>query len=107
MMDEYIKRNDVYDALNYEQCEICDNIISCSSCSIDDLFKAIKHIPAADVVEVRHGEWIEWRPNITAICLTGDTVLYACSKCTAKYTSVSNYCPECGAKMDGGGDGNG
>ena len=56
---------------------------------------------AADVVEVVHGEWVkneeESQKHIEAI--------YFCSACqnweawgeTEKY----NYCPNCGAKMDG------
>ena len=54
--------------------------------------------PTADVVEVRHGEWID----------TGDRELdtiysgYKCSECGFIICGHSGkYCSECGAKMDG------
>lgn len=63
-------------------------------------------IPAADVVEVRHGRW----------CTT-DAYPHNvyCSECYGAYaqehwdiwkdgTLPKNYCPNCGAKMDGGKD---
>ena len=57
---------------------------------------AIKKAPTADVVEVRHGEW--------EICGAFDDFL-KCSLCHNSYpwmtASYYNYCPECGAKMDG------
>lgn len=62
----------------------------------------IKTLPAADVVEVRPGEWIEWWPGDCAVVMTGEEMLWECSRCTAKYAERSNYCPNCGAKMDGG-----
>ena len=59
----------------------------------------IEKIPTADVVEVRHGEWEQ-----------GDyyDVGDVCSLCD--YDSqiencTDNYCPNCGAKMDGKGEG--
>lgn len=53
-------------------------------------------IPAADVAPVRHGKWIK-KPY---------------QRCSGRYCSVCdcfepnerNYCPDCGAKMDGGKD---
>ena len=63
----------------------------------------IKELPAADVEEVKHGKWVEvYRENIW-----GDSVhVLECSAC-GKYTvgtrgimTKSNYCPNCGAKMD-------
>ena len=52
--------------------------------------------PAADVAPVVHGRWIDAREYC------GD---YLCSNCEALYgTNKFNYCPKCGAKMDGGGE---
>ena len=55
-------------------------------------------IPAADVAPVRHGRWVD--NGIP------DSILSGCSVCgfTCGASSFS-YCPNCGAKMDGG-DGN-
>ena len=60
------------------------------------------YVPQADVVEVRHGEWIEKDDG-------WDGVLYTCSACGCDWTTIDGtpfennmrYCPECGAKMDG------
>lgn len=61
----------------------------------------IKAIPAADVATVRHGKW-EWD--------TED--IYRCSNCAEKShvkevmgRPAWGYCPNCGARMDGGNDG--
>lgn len=57
-------------------------------------------IPTADVAEVRHGKW---KPLPFSV--------HYCSECheiyrrkTYKRKRLSNYCPKCGAKMDGKGD---
>ena len=63
--------------------------------------QAIEAVPAADVAPVRHGRWEDWWPGIGLI-MTGEEMLYRCSVCDAKYSTVENkYCPNCGAKMDG------
>lgn len=62
----------------------------------------IKDAPAADVVEVRHGEWIEHDDDWCG-------AYYTCSACGCDWTTIDGtpqennmkYCPECGAKMDG------
>ena len=96
---------------------------------LDRAQRAILDAPAADVAPVRHGRWlleankdkVNCRWNVTAECsnccdekkeiwagffpnvpdwLARDTALI-----DAKSVKLSNYCPNCGAKMDGG-DGN-
>lgn len=58
--------------------------------------------PAADVAPVVHGRW-EWLgPNrLVANCMCG-----TCSACKirSKYIVNTMLCPNCGAKMDGGGE---
>lgn len=49
--------------------------------------------PAADVAEVRHGTWIKHNSYVE------------CPFCGAMPYNNSNYCPKCGAKMDGKGEG--
>ena len=52
----------------------------------------IKSIPAADVAEVRHGRWL---------CVDTDTEqFFLCNRCKKKEYWESNYCSNCGAKMD-------
>ena len=62
------------------------------------LCEEILKIPAADVAPVVHGEW-EWRE------LYGEHgLMLCCSNC--RETEGANmrfeYCPHCGARMDGG-----
>lgn len=58
-------------------------------------------VPAADVVEVRYGKWINAYPEIEP----NPMFMYGiCSVCGFEQ-SVSDklkYCPNCGAKMEGG-----
>lgn len=61
--------------------------------------KIIDDIPAADVAPVVHGRWMESGP------------LLECQSCGEIYSRLGgnagklwNYCPNCGAKMDGGVD---
>ena len=75
----------------------------------DDLpFKAsVKRVlmqaPAADVVEVRHGEWVSY---VVGEAGSFDIYAHYCNECDFVYESGSEYgckyCPNCGAKMDGG-----
>lgn len=64
------------------------------------IFDIISEIPAADVAPVRHGRWAY-----------GEDVDIQCSICghdaytEGDYRQVkTNYCPNCGAKMDGSAD---
>ena len=55
---------------------------------------AIANAPTIDAVEVVHGRWVFDRPNH-----------YKCSVCDAMWSGVARFmkfCPNCGAKMDGG-----
>ena len=49
----------------------------------------IAHIPAADVVEVRHGTWTDI-----------GSLSCRCSECGCKNNRTTPYCPLCGARMD-------
>lgn len=52
----------------------------------------IKQAPAADVAEVKHGEWVH-----------GECVSH-CSECGVETypENITPYCPNCGLRMDGG-----
>ena len=62
-----------------------------------DLVDVFAKIPAADIVEVKHGEWKE------IITHNGCTPDYdcVCSLCGESGLPYENYCPNCGAKTDG------
>ena len=55
----------------------------------------IKKAPAADVAPVVHGEWRERSLWIIRYP-------YECSNCNYVSDLATNYCPNCGARMDGG-----
>ena len=63
----------------------------------------IKSIPAADVATVRHGRWEH--DHYENCCDNFEIV--KCSRCghqayaIAFYVKSGNYCPNCGAMMDG------
>ena len=62
----------------------------------------LKGLPSADVAPVVHGRWIDGH------CIDYDKYI-KCSKCCSmvrldsffNYIGDWNYCPNCGAKMDG------
>ena len=71
-------------------------------------YNVIKSAPTADVVEVRHGKWIETQEPL-GWC---DVDCAECSVCHESwiidedssiddYECIWHYCPNCGAKMDG------
>ena len=59
-------------------------------------------VPSADVAEVKHGEWLPKEGY------DGD-IYWDCSNCGESWTTIDgepfdngmNYCPHCGARMDG------
>lgn len=97
-MPEYIEREALLELIN-EDCmyknptneyargcnEVCDWAI-----------KTITNIPTADVVEVKHGEWLECPNGLNTYCSV-------CKKAfgTIYDIDIKPYCPNCGAKMDG------
>lgn len=68
--------------------------------SREDIREFLDNIPTADVLEVKHGKWDN---NIIGFC-------NVCTECGAivERTAIKNnsgklnYCPNCGARMDGG-----
>ena len=64
----------------------------------DEIRDMVSRFPAADVAPVRHGRWLPFHSTAA-----GD--IQYCSACEIGCTWKPNYCPNCGAKMDGGNDG--
>ena len=64
--------------------------------------RTLREIPAADVVEVKHGRW---ETVIDCDEFWGELDYYKCSLCGKMELRDSQtlYCPNCGAKMDGDG----
>ena len=96
-MSEYIERGALIEWLkSIRHIDLSDGRGLCRVIMEDDFKKAIKKMPKsiiADVAPVRHGRWIASHDEFCA-----------CSIC--KYPvymgwNQTNYCPNCGAKMDG------
>ena len=98
----YIDKELFEQDIKMRYCNNCarPNEIKCRACHIDDMLGEIEDAPTADVVEVKHGEWI--RPTI----IHGMTIagLLHCSVCGEVPCDEGKYCPNCGAKMDGKND---
>ena len=60
--------------------------------SREDATDCIRYIDAADVVPVRHGRWL--------YVDTDTEQFFLCNRCKKKEHWESDYCPNCGAKMD-------
>lgn len=69
-------------------------------------FAEIRKIPAADVVPVVHGRW----DDSGKYTFPSGNAAVRCTNCGCALTESEyhlnnwNYCPVCGAKMDGGTD---
>lgn len=55
----------------------------------------LDEIPADDVAPVVHGRWVPFHSEAA-----GD--IQYCSACEIGFDAKTDYCPHCGAKMDGG-----
>ena len=121
-MAEYIERQKLYNNLvllaKYETGERQQGILGCA--------ETVRIFPAADVEPVRHGRWIleahdervNYRCNVTAECSeccdeqkeiwagffpgVPPSIARGAALVNAESVKLSNYCPNCGAKMDGG-----
>ena len=72
-------------------------------------YRDAQRFPAADVVEVRHGKWVEtqeplgWRDVNCAECsVCHESWIIDEDSSIDDYEYMWHYCPNCGAKMDGG-----
>ena len=70
----------------------------------DKAKQALASVPAADVVPVVHGRWDESKEHFYLMNGCKEWINFYCSECDAPNNSPTDYCPNCGAKMDGGAD---
>ena len=91
-MYEYIERKAIRDAL-YDADAITMSGV-----------KILNQFPAADVAPVRHGRWISLTDcsNAGVYCSVCHKKVYKedYAICNRKNKLRSDYCPNCGAKMD-------
>ena len=91
-MTEYIERGAMDKALTTDAANDKDKnrrTWAKAICVLHDL-------PAADVAPVVHGRWL--------FVDTDTEQFFLCNRCKKKEFWESNYCPNCGCRMDGGDD---
>ena len=102
IMAEYIEREALMRRIKEIHCAECDSYhgVRCRACWVDDTLDYIDSEPAADVAPVRHGRW-EKQSGLYSCSECGMTCPYDVQADVIEYWAC-NYCPNCGAKMDGG-----
>lgn len=85
-MAEYIERERLKEAFNAD----LQTLQTVDEHTMNLILMDIDEAPAADVAPVMHGRWISHK----GYC--------ECNLCHNLFGSYFNYCPNCGAKMDGG-----
>ena len=75
-----------------------DNFAHWAGIVVAMIEELLKGMPTVDAVEVVHGRWI-WHNKRELF-----EFKYECSICHDGSDLESNYCPNCGAKMDGDGN---
>lgn len=95
-----IDANARIEEIRQAHCTNCESYggVKCRACWVDDAIGLIDDAPTVDAVEVVHGRWRRF--------INGDgEYKYLCGVCEKVVTyemGGANYCPNCGAKMDGG-----
>ena len=93
MMTDYIKRTDaVKIAEKYGLAN--GSVLGRHTGLADCIARDISELPAADVAEVVHGRWIASHDEFCSCSICEYPVYVGWNQ--------TKYCPNCGAKMDGG-----
>lgn len=90
-MDEYIQRSYIRKMAMFEMAYTMETETDAAV-----VLRMIDDAPTADVAPVVHGRWID----------DGSGIII-CPECERGYNlhaKYTHYCPNCGAKMDGGAD---
>ena len=63
--------------------------------------KILNQFPGADVAPVRHGRWVDNHCTACGMMPMGDEMWKLCDFEPPRFEKFMDYCPNCGAKMDG------
>ena len=102
-MTEYIERNEI--RKTYEK--LTRSYVNGDSYIADwRLDEMIESLPAADVAPVRHERWVKIYENGEPAIEQHQVGVFCsgCKKMPKDRFSKSDFCPSCGARMDGGYD---
>ena len=89
-MDEYIDRSVAIARLTKLE-------VTNPTATITDAKRVLADMHSADVAPVVHGRWVPFHSKAA-----GD--IQYCSACEIGFDAKMDYCPHCGAKMDGDGN---
>lgn len=121
-MNKYIEKQAAIEALNKELEGINEVLTSITlpyhdkerqrqrKGQVKEDIRAIESVPSADVAPVRHGWWVGYPECLKYTNAYSDDHI-VCSVCEECYSILDNdcgrfnYCPNCGARMDGKQDG--
>ena len=94
-MAEYIEREDLLELYRIDDPVLNKN----GHVPLPVIRQNIMDIPAADVAPVRHGRWVSVPHKLARVCsVCNRDEPYKFADIDA---DVYDYCPNCGAKMDG------
>lgn len=98
-MAEYIEREALQAALMRKRCGVANQRYTegWNDCLLR-VKSMVSKAPSADVAPVVHSYW---EHKITSY---GEIVICSCHNCkypVSQFWGLSNYCPNCGARMDG------
>ena len=93
MAKEYIERDavvkELQEELDYESLRYTKEQNKYIDIGLGIALRTVKRLPAADVVEVKRGYWIEVTKNMS----------WKCSECGELSCCNPNFCHNCGADM--------
>ena len=73
---------------------------SLSSVDEDTILDLVDSVPIVDVAPVVHGRWI--KDDFLSDDVNNAEKCSQCGELIGWFGNLPNYCPNCGAKMDGG-----
>lgn len=98
-MSDYISREAALEAFENADADVMEDYGDGTSdwgFGRENIRETLNSVPAADVAEVRHGEWL--------LKHIGHGHYWECSECHTNpciyVTENTKFCPNCGAKMD-------
>lgn len=104
-MAEYLDKEAFKKSVEERYCKPCKkekkdhNGCWCRACWVNDMIDEVECFLPADVAPVVHGRWIHDGRRIES-----GIDWFHCSECgkSDNFCARTNYCHNCGAKMDGG-----
>lgn len=107
-MNEYISKEFMLKNLEDDKMNNAEHCEPVTIQIMERFIRYVKEFPAADVKPVKHGLWKGYITSAFYGCddegepIYRDANFNVCSECGRKTVVKEKFCPNCGAKMDGG-----